>query len=121
MTDVIGYHVNYTLLVDHPELRDGSFAPVKPGHTIRSFVYCRTQGEALNVMAEFVSGQWDFAAECAVKVDVTRISYPGRREVIVRKPVDLNPERVKADYARAVREIDAEMGWGHSRVAGNAA
>jgi hypothetical protein len=111
MTDAYSYRVYFRLLVDHPEARDASFAPVKPGHAFRSHVTCASLGEALNVRAEFCSGAYDFAAECVTEVELVRRNLTRGTERVVRSKVTLNPERVKVDYARSVRELEIEMGY----------
>jgi hypothetical protein len=63
---IIAYRVEWTVTVDHPELRDDTFPTVRPGHRIpmgRTVSGSGGRGGALALFAEVTGPEWRFASE----------------------------------------------------------
>lgn len=96
---IAGYRVSFTIIVDHPELRGPSFAPVAPGTRIHTSETFTSQGAAVRYFDGILDGEADFASEYVSKVGVNRM-YSGRSPRHVRLTVErARLARWALDYA----------------------
>lgn len=90
---VTGYQVRFTVVVDRPERRGPSYAPVPAGHRIPTTFTFPTQGAAVRYWESILAGGEDYASEYVSKAQVVR-TYAGRSPAFVRKEV----QRARARY-----------------------
>jgi len=96
---ITGYRVSYTIIVDHPERRDSTFAPVAPGTRIHTAEVFASQGAAVRYFDGLLAGEADFSSEYVSKATVDRM-YSGRSPRCVRRTVErARPARWALDYA----------------------
>lgn len=102
-----GYRVNFTIIVDHPERRDASFAPVEPNTRIHTSIEFKTQGAAVRYFEGLLAGEDDFGSEYVSKASVDRL-YVGRSPRTVRRQVErARPARWALDYAATPAGVKA--------------
>jgi len=80
----LGYVVEYTVRVDHPELRDATFTPVPANSRVRLRVWCPKQSIATREADRLLRGEDDFSSEFVDEVRVLRLR-DGRSADFVRR------------------------------------
>jgi hypothetical protein len=122
MTRTIGYYVDITIKVDHPEKRDETYR-VRTVHTVNADRFTESFTSAVSVYGALDRGEDDFASEYVSRVAVWSATSDGTRGRKVRKTVrryraadgtmfdDSTPERADAmrnaearDYVAAEKQ-----------------
>ena len=67
------YEVRFVVVVDRPELRNESFAPVAPNTRVTINRYARTQGEAVRLFESILRGGEDYLSEYVAVVSVVQL------------------------------------------------
>jgi hypothetical protein len=94
------YTLLHTIVVDHPERRDDSFAPVPAGHRVATHFSYRGQGGAVRDYAAMLAGGYDFSSEYVTRVELIQHMPNGSKRVV-----------------RALRQRDGRTGqWYDPRV-----
>ena len=78
------YEVRFVIVVDHPEKRGPSFAPVDSGTRSSQVWGYEGQADAARVGDSMLDGAWDFGSEYVAKVQVLELRV-GRSSRQVRK------------------------------------
>ena len=78
------YEVRFTIVVDHPEKRDSSYAPVEPGTRSHQVWSYDSQADAARVGDSILRGEWDFGSEYVASLQVLAMRS-GRSPRTVRK------------------------------------
>lgn len=81
--EIIGYLVRWCVTVDHPEMRNDSFAPVKAGTKVPSKRFTASRADALACFDGLVRGGDNFASEYVSSASVVAMrQYCDRAETI---------------------------------------
>jgi hypothetical protein len=96
-TDLSWFNVRAVTVVDHPELRNDSYAPVKPGHVIVNNAKYTSRRAAVAFFQELLAGEWDFGSEYVRSVEVTEhFPHTFKPARTVRARVERDPRATKA-------------------------
>ena len=104
----LSYTVEMVLVVDRPDLRDASFAPVPAGTRVRQSWRYATQAAAVAEFERVLAGEYDFDSEYVARVWVLRhenhlpTNVQWRRPTTVRKDVERAPARLAGPVTAAV-------------------
>lgn len=120
MAKTIGYSLDFTVTVDHPEKRDASYR-VRKSYSVADSRFSESFASAINGYAALLRGEDDFASEYVSRVVVWAITSNGTRGRKVRKTVrryratdgtiydTFTPEREEAMRAAEVRDYSEKQ------------
>lgn len=119
MARIIGYSVDFSVCVDHPELRDASFR-VRTAYSIAESRFSEGMAPAVAGYEGLLRGEDDFASEYVSSVSVWSLLDTGFRGRRARRKIqryraadgtmydDSTPERAEAMRAAEMRDYSAK-------------